>query len=101
MQWDYGTDGEVKSKPETHQRFQGGGISRSIKEWGVGKQVTKCDSKFGGGLQWNPEDEVTYMPRVIGRLWLLHLCVLVDFEALLTASPTSSLAIYSTTQHNK
>lgn len=55
----------------------------------------------GGGKQWNPEDEVTYMPRVIRRLWLLHLCELVDFEALLTASPTSSLAIYSTTQHNK
>lgn len=52
MQWDHGTDGEVKSKPGTHQRIQGVGVSWSIKEWGVGKQVTECDSKLGvGGLE--------------------------------------------------
>lgn len=26
-----------------------------------------------GGGQWNPVDEVTYMPGVIKRLWLLYL----------------------------
>lgn len=41
--------------------------------------------KGGWRRQWNPEDEVTNMPRVIRRLWLL------DFEALLCDSPTSSL----------
>lgn len=52
----------------------------------------------GGRQQWNPVDEVTYMPGVIRRLWLLYLCELVTLNP---CSPSDILsAIYSTTHHN-
>lgn len=40
----------------------------------VERRVTEYELK--GGHQWNPVDEVTHMPGVIRRLWLLCLCEL-------------------------
>lgn len=36
----------------------------------------EMNGEAGGRRQWNPVDEVTYMPRVIRRLCLLYLCEL-------------------------
>lgn len=46
-----------------------------IGEGRVEQWVTEYEMK-GGRQQWNPVDEVTYMPGVIRRLWLLYLCEL-------------------------
>ncbi len=96
-------DWEVKCKwePETQLRA----ANRKKIEYEMrGERGGRVDERVwnerggGGRQQWNPVDEVTYMPRVIRRLCLLYLCELWLWPP---CSPSHILpAIYSTTHHN-
>lgn len=74
------------------EKHDGSGEEEECKVRGTGVRAERLSMKRRGGSR-NPVDEVTYMPGVIRRLWLL-----CDFDP---RSPSNILpAIYSATLYN-